>query len=59
MRCNECDYYVSNEIIISLQAGLMVGDMILSVNKDTLIGSSYDPVCIVYNTARRVLSCPI
>jgi hypothetical protein len=27
-----------------LQAGLIVGDMILAVNKDTLLGSDYDSV---------------
>lgn len=33
-------------LLLLHQAGLMVGDMILSVNKDTLIGASYDSVSI-------------
>jgi hypothetical protein len=34
-----------------LQAGLIVGDMILAVNKDTLLGSDYDSVshCSVFS----------
>jgi len=30
--------------ILPLQAGLTVGDLILAVNKDTLLGSTYDAV---------------
>lgn len=30
--------------ILPLQAGLAVGDLILAVNKDTLVGSTYDAV---------------
>jgi hypothetical protein len=30
--------------LLMLQAGLIVGDMILAVNKDTLLGSDYDSV---------------
>jgi hypothetical protein len=30
--------------ILPLQAGLTVGDLILAVNKDTLLGSNYDAV---------------
>lgn len=30
--------------ILPLQAGLAVGDLILAVNKDTLLGSTYDAV---------------
>lgn len=30
--------------ILPLQAGLTVGDLILAVNKDTLLGSTFDAV---------------
>ena len=33
-------------LLLLLQAGLVVGDMILAVNKDTLLGSDYDSVSI-------------
>lgn len=35
--------------ILPLQAGLTVGDLILAVNKDTLLGSTYDAVSIIIN----------
>lgn len=41
--------------ILPLQAGLTVGDLILAVNKDTLLGSTYEAVstltymCMVIN----------
>lgn len=37
-----------NMSIIPLQAGLTVGDLLLAVNKDTLLGSTYDSVSIYY-----------
>ncbi|XP_065205069.1 multiple PDZ domain protein-like isoform X4 [Planococcus citri] len=38
------------------QAGLMVGDMILSVNKDTLIGSSYDSAATLLKQAEGIVT---
>lgn len=35
------------------QAGLLVGDMILAVNKDTLLGSNYDAVRFDLDERRR------
>lgn len=34
--------------ILPFQAGLVVGDLILAVNKDTLLGSTYDAVSSYY-----------
>lgn len=52
--------------ILPLQAGLTVGDLILAVNKDTLVGSTYDAVSnttillynihVAYNMNKYVLN---
>jgi len=47
IRCYITKFLVPNMTsILPLQAGLAVGDLILAVNKDTLLGSTYDAVSI-------------
>lgn len=46
--------------LLPLQAGLTVGDLILAVNKDTLLGSTYDAVstyrCMELNTVHTFIN---
>lgn len=53
------NFWVENNFFFTCQAGLLVGDMILAVNMDCLLGSTYDDVSSwMWFTERSVTNLP-